>query len=130
VCKSESIDDLYCSLSCKSLDLKNITKEENVIDKTTKLSKKSTVDQKHLLSKLENKVNKRKQLLTTSCSDNLIKENDDFDKQLINLKKPPIEENQSSLKLPKPTSFPEAIDDDYDDDNDDELYSDLKVLLL
>jgi len=125
VCKPESIDDLYCNLACKNLDLKKITKEENVIDKTTKLSKTSKVDQKHLLSKLENKVNKRKQLLTISCSDNLIKENDDFDKQLINLKKPPIAENQSSLKLSKPTSFPEAMDDDYDDDDD---Y--LKVLLL
>ncbi|KAE9542333.1 hypothetical protein AGLY_003460 [Aphis glycines] len=75
LCKPESIDDLYCSLACKNLDLKKISKEENVIDKTTKLSKTSKVDQKYLISKLEN----------------------------------------------KPTSFPEAMDDDD--------YSDLKTLI-
>ncbi|CAH1736525.1 unnamed protein product [Aphis gossypii] len=144
VYEPELIDDLYCSLACKNLDLEKIrTEEENVVDKTTNLSKTSTVNRKHVLSKLENRINKRKQLLTSSCPDDLIKENDDFDKQLINFfNKPSVEENQSSLKLSKPISSVEAVvddngydvdddddDDEDDDDDDDDDYFDLKPLI-
>jgi len=141
VYEPELIDDLYCSLACKNLDMKKIvTEEENVIDETTNLTKTSIVDRKHLLTKLENRINKRKQLLTTSCPKNSVKKNN-FDQQLINFfNKPSLEDNQSPLesnkdlksKLSLPISIPDAIDiddEDDDDDDDDDEYFDLKPLI-
>jgi len=133
VYEPELIDDLYCSLACKNLDKKQtVTEEEHIIDETSNLSKKPAVDRKQILKKLENRINKRKQLLSTSCSADMAKENEDLNKQIINFfNKPSKEENQSPTKSLVPISSPEAIDDDDDDDDDDEdddnNYFDLKV---
>jgi len=108
VFKPEIIDNLYCSFTCKQLDVKQIVTEE----------KTSSIDQKHLLTKLKNTVNKRKRLLT-SCPENIL-ENVVRDEKLIN-NKPSIKENQFPLKLLLPINSPEAIDD-----NDDRHF-DLKV---
>lgn len=128
VYEPELIDDLYCSLACKNLDKKQtVTEEEPIIDETSNLSKKPAVDRKHLLTKLEDRINKRKQLLSTSCSADMIKENEDLNKQILNFfNKPSKEENQSPIKSSLSISSPEAIDDD-DDEDDDNNYFDLKV---
>jgi len=101
VYKPELIDGLYCSLTCKNLDIKLIIRQESVIldkkhfiDQTSSLSKKSTVHLQHCSKKLENRISKRKQLLKTSCPENFVIENFDlerlqqiFNKQLIKKKK-------------------------------------------
>lgn len=123
----ELIDDLYCSLACKNLDIKQtVTEEEHFIDETSNTSEKTTVDRKNLLTKLENRINKRKQKLKTSCPEDMVKENDDFNEQLINFFNKPSKEESESLKSLLPISPSEAIDDD-DDDDDDNNYFDLKV---
>jgi len=137
VYEPELIDDLYCSLTCKNLDIKQteetVTEVEHFVDETSNLSKTTTVDRKHLLTKLENRINKRKQLLTTSCPADIVKENDDWVKELKHFfNKPSKEENQPPLKSFLPISSPTAINDDDDDDNDDDdddndNYFDLKV---
>jgi len=102
VFKPEIIDNLYCSFTCKQLDVKQKVTEE----------KTSSIDQKHLLTKLKNTVNKRKQLLT-SCPENML-ENVVRDEKLINNKQS-IKENQSiSIKIPEQKN---TINDDFEDDS-------------
>jgi len=124
----ESINDLYCSLACKNLDIKQtVIEEDNFSNETSNLSDKTRVDRKNLLTKLENRINKRKQKLKTSCPEDMVKENDDWNEQLIHFfNKPSKEESQPALKSLLPISSPETIDDD-DDDDDDNNYFDLKV---
>ncbi|XP_029345307.1 uncharacterized protein LOC100164434 isoform X2 [Acyrthosiphon pisum] len=129
VYEPELIDDLYCSLACKNLDIKKtVTEEEHFINETSNLSDKTIVDRKNLLTKLENRINKRKQKLKTSCPEDIVKENDDWNEQLINFfDKPSKEESQPPLKSLLPINSPEVIDDD--DDDDDDNYFDLKPLI-
>lgn len=124
----ELIDDLYCSLACKNLDIKKtVAEEEHFINETINLSDKTVVDRKNLLTKLENRINKRKQKLKTSCPEDMVKENDDLNEQLTHFfDKPSKEESQPPLKSLQPINSPEVIDDD-DDDDDDDNYFDLKV---
>jgi len=127
VYEPELIDDLYCSLICKNLDIKQTVdtvcnsdqKEENGIKETCNTSEKTTVDRKNLLTKLENRINKRKQLLKTLNPEDSIKENDDWNEQLLHVfNEPSKEENQLPIKPLLPISSSEAIDDDDDDDDD------------
>lgn len=129
VYEPELIDDLYCSMACKHLDIKQtVTEEEHFINETSNQSDKAIVDRKNLLTKLENRINKRKQKLKTSCPDDMVKENDDWNEQLINFfHKPSKEESQPPLKSLLPINSPEVIDDD--DDDDDDNYFDLKPLI-
>jgi len=56
----------------------------------------------------------------------MVKENDDWNEQLINFfHKPSKEESQPPLKSLLPINSPEVIDDD--DDDDDDNYFNLKV---
>ncbi|XP_022164017.1 uncharacterized protein LOC111029358 isoform X2 [Myzus persicae] len=135
VYEPELIDDLYCSFTCKNLDLKQTetaTEEEHFVDESSNVSKNTTVDRKHLLTKLENRIHKRKQLLTNSCPAEIITENDDFNTQLKNFFNKPSEDENQSLNSSLPMSCPIVIDDDDDDDEDedeDDNYFDLKPLI-
>ena len=125
-CKSgASISDLYCTYICKNLDAKQkITKKKHLINEPSNPSKKSTIDQKHLFTKLENRINKRKQLLTISCPEDTVEWIDV--NGLINLsEKLPIEKNRSLQQSLLPISSPETEDDD--DENN--YYFDLKVYI-
>jgi len=72
-------DRLYCSLECK-IRKQTVTEEEHFIDETSNRTEKTTVDQ-NILTKLENRINKKKQLLKTSCPE----ENDNSKEQVIHV---------------------------------------------
>ncbi|VVC36175.1 Hypothetical protein CINCED_3A008865 [Cinara cedri] len=77
----ELIDNLYCSETCKRLNSKlNVDHEEPIIDvqEITNSSKKPKIDRKKLLAKLENRINKRKQMLTSTRPEKMAR-NDDWD---------------------------------------------------
>ncbi|KAL4088691.1 hypothetical protein QTP88_023775 [Uroleucon formosanum] len=113
------IDGLYCSLACKN-NKQTVIKEEHFIDKTSVPTKKTTVDRNHIFTKLENRINKTKQLKTSSPE-----EIDDCNEQLIHFfNESSKEENQQPLKSLLTISSPEAIDDD----DNDPLIKDKDVL--
>lgn len=115
--KPELIDNLYCSLECKRLDAKQtVTEKELFINK-------STVDLKHHSKKSQKRISKRKQLLTTYCSEDMVKENNDWDEQLkLIFNKISTKQTQSLLKPSLPIISPESIDDD-------DKFVDLKVYI-
>lgn len=83
VYEPELIDGLYCSLTCKHLQEKQITVSNIDVEDNTNTHKQFEIDQKFFLSKLEdetdNKIHKRKQSFTTSCPEKMIRINDQND---------------------------------------------------
>jgi len=105
------IDDLFCSLACKNQ--KQTVTKEHFVDETSNPTEKTTVDRNHILTKFKNRINKKKQMLKTSCPE----ENDNSNEHIFN--EPSKEENQPPLKSLLSISYPEAIDN--------HNYFDLKV---
>lgn len=157
VYEPELIDGLYCSFTCKRLNSKVITEQEcnkakepnrnkepsrdeepnrdeklinigNIKSKESlKPQKKPLIDRKQLLARLEKRINKRKQLLTSSHSEKMARNNDwDELDQFENFRAEPpsMDESHSSLNSPCRITTPEA-----DDDNEDIIF-DLKVYYI
>jgi len=79
VYEPELIDGLYCSLTCKNIEANKMTViDESDIDaeKNTNRHTKSVVKQNNFLSKLEDKIHKRKQSFTTPCPEKMARNND------------------------------------------------------
>jgi len=72
----ELINGLFCSSECKQLDCKLIEVEESTNNEKINIEKKSVVDKKHILTKLENRINKRKQLLISACPEKIARNKD------------------------------------------------------
>jgi len=134
VFEPELIDNLYCSLVCKSLDSKQISekKSSNNRKKYTKpLDKKSIIDRKLLLAKLENRINKRKQRLSPPCR-RKIPRNDDSNEieQFENLRDESlIDHKQISQNSSHKLSSRGVEEDDNDDDDDDDDMFNPKVYI-
>jgi len=117
------IDDLYCSLACKNRDKKQtVPEEEHFIDETVNETQKTTVNLNQIFTKLDNRINKRKQLLKTSCTERAVEENyNRKELSMILCCEPSKEENEAPLNSLMPISSSEKID------NDDNNYFDLEV---
>jgi len=117
------IDDLYCSLACKNVDKKQtVPDEEYFIKETFNPTKKTTVDCNQIFTKLEKKINKRKQWLNTTSTEDTVEENYDRKEQSMILCNDPFkEETEAPLISLMPINSPEIIDDD------DNNYFDRKV---
>lgn len=124
----ELIDNLYCSLMCKKLDLKDIVTTEEPITKSKEItnSKKPIIDRKQLLEKLENRIHKRKQSLTSSNSGKKFRNYSWNELEQLENSRPdlPLDENQS-LNIPYDISSPEAENDDNGGNSDDDENSTL-----
>lgn len=121
--KLELIDNLYCSSTCKKLDLnKEVVHDESPSIQETTFSSSPKIDRKQILTKIGNKIiDKRKQLLTAPCSENKTV-NDGWDEPLFDssCSEPPNDDVLS----PKNVDMDE-IDEDEDEDGD--IVFDLEV---
>lgn len=68
VYEPELVDKLYCSKTCKRLNSNTVVKPEKAVVEELKNppTKPPIIDRKKLLAKLENRINKRKQMLTSN----------------------------------------------------------------
>lgn len=135
----ELIDNLYCSVACKKLNSKQMVDTEPIRQEKTEpivdliqheeiinVPKRPVIDRKQLLAKLENRINKRKQLLTSSRSEKMARNNDwDELEQFENsCNEPPSMDEIQSLNSPCRVTTPEL-----DEENGDIIF-DLKVYFV
>lgn len=123
VYEPELVDELYCSRTCKRLNSNIIVKDEKPVVEELKNppAKPPIIDRKKLLAKLENRINKRKQMLTTACPEKIARTEDWDDlEQFENScnEQPTIELNSPTHSFGQ-TNIPE--------DDGDLLIFDLKV---
>jgi len=135
VFEPELIDDLYCSLVCKDLDSKKMVSDNTISinnssqKHTNPLAERPMIDRRVLLAKLESRINKRKQVLSSSYYPEKISRNDDWE-EMEQVENSCDDHGQSSQNSSHQISSPEVVEDDNDEDGDDDDDDDDEIFNL